>query len=538
MTSSGAPKKITELPAITTFDVNADVVPIVDASETALADRNKKATVKQLLDQASFTQAGTGAVTRTLESKLRDVVSVKDFGAVGDGVADDTAAIQAALSSSRVSLYIPSGRYRITSNLNRSGHTHLFGDGLGASVFVFNGTSGLIYSGGSGADHYDMKHFVLERLAFESIGVNSGALLDAGWTDGIGGTSKSIVIRDCEFTGTDASGGFAHGIRLTNARNVRIDNVRVAGDMDALPIASGNGLTLVGSNPNGAPVEIFIDAFQVYFCTNGIDVSGWVEGIYLNKSTFIACRRGLNVNIFPADKPLLIASGNHFATDLNGILCVGFVQTRISSNSFYCVNTSGSTAAYTGIVLQALDATGDNLIAANDFRALYDPGDTYGIIIANDASHLENTIITDNTFTNFDIGVQLSPGTAGVKVTDSNIFYNCGVNNASSNGSNIVEIGSYAVGAVGGSTRTFGDGLIVKFGSSVLSTDSSGNGTITFGTAFPANIYTAFVNNGDQVSQGAAVFCVNALNTSTISFSLRPNPGVQTVRVNWVAFGQ
>ena len=47
----------------------------------------------------TFSQSGTGAVERTALSKLQDVVSVKDFGAVGDGVADDTAAIQACLNS-------------------------------------------------------------------------------------------------------------------------------------------------------------------------------------------------------------------------------------------------------------------------------------------------------------------------------------------------------------------------------------------------------------------------------------------------------
>jgi hypothetical protein len=44
----------------------------------------------------SFLQAGTSAVTRTAQSKMRDTVSAKDFGAVGNGVADDTAALKAA----------------------------------------------------------------------------------------------------------------------------------------------------------------------------------------------------------------------------------------------------------------------------------------------------------------------------------------------------------------------------------------------------------------------------------------------------------
>ena len=64
----------------------------------------------------SFQPAGTGATARTVQSKLRDTVSVKDFGAVGDGVADDTAAIQAAINSlsSEDSLYFPSGTYIVS----------------------------------------------------------------------------------------------------------------------------------------------------------------------------------------------------------------------------------------------------------------------------------------------------------------------------------------------------------------------------------------------------------------------------------------
>ena len=60
-----------------------------------------------------FIQAGSGAVQRTVESKLQDVVSVKDFGAVGDGVADDTAAFNLFLSAGGG--FVPSGTYSITS---------------------------------------------------------------------------------------------------------------------------------------------------------------------------------------------------------------------------------------------------------------------------------------------------------------------------------------------------------------------------------------------------------------------------------------
>lgn len=69
----------------------------------------------------NFTQSGTGAVARTVKDKLMEVVSVKDFGAVGDGAADDTAAIQAALTcaaaKSNGCKVLADGFFKVTATL-------------------------------------------------------------------------------------------------------------------------------------------------------------------------------------------------------------------------------------------------------------------------------------------------------------------------------------------------------------------------------------------------------------------------------------
>lgn len=89
------------------------------------------------------------SIKRTLHDKNNDLVSVKDFGAVGDGVTDDTAAFQAAIDSKR-SLYIPDGIYLISSTLiitatdslciagNNFGHVN---DQTAGSVIKFTGSA-------------------------------------------------------------------------------------------------------------------------------------------------------------------------------------------------------------------------------------------------------------------------------------------------------------------------------------------------------------------------------------------------------------
>ena len=99
---------------------------------------------------AIYTQAGTGAVARTVQDKARESVSVKDFGAKGDGVTDDTTAIQAAINYTIIvggALYFPAGTYKITSALTVD--TGVYTKGI---ILYGDGRNSIISQTGAGLD--------------------------------------------------------------------------------------------------------------------------------------------------------------------------------------------------------------------------------------------------------------------------------------------------------------------------------------------------------------------------------------------------
>jgi hypothetical protein len=102
-------------------------------------------------NSVGYLPAGAGAVASTVQTKLRESVSVKDFGAVGDGVTDDTAAIQAAITAvAAVSLtgvgskivFFPKGTYKITTTLLVAGSDIILqGEGIVSSLIVNDSAS-------------------------------------------------------------------------------------------------------------------------------------------------------------------------------------------------------------------------------------------------------------------------------------------------------------------------------------------------------------------------------------------------------------
>jgi hypothetical protein len=105
----------------------------VDDSPQAAAQTAESINAAEILSVGS-TQA------RALNQRFADVVNVKDFGAVGDGVTDDTAAIQAAINT-RGSVYTPPGSYKITSQIDLTPCSAFKGEGSDSVRFIISGDS-------------------------------------------------------------------------------------------------------------------------------------------------------------------------------------------------------------------------------------------------------------------------------------------------------------------------------------------------------------------------------------------------------------
>jgi hypothetical protein len=108
---------------------------------------------------SDFTASGIGATARSITDKVGDAVSIKDFGAIGDGVTDDTLAIQAALQAHN-HLYIPQGTYRITDTIQITSGKMISGAGHNA---IFQASNDLFKAIQIRGEYNTLSDFVIEN---------------------------------------------------------------------------------------------------------------------------------------------------------------------------------------------------------------------------------------------------------------------------------------------------------------------------------------------------------------------------------------
>jgi hypothetical protein len=186
-------------------------------SSPIATDRFNDAVVNIDSSDITFLQAGTGAVARTAQAKMRDVVSVKDFGAVGDGVTDDTAEIQAAvtyaINSNLKAVYIPSGVYVVSATINL-GRMCLRGDGDGSRIKPTISDGSAVLSFAAGSNFFSLDSFRIDN-DLNLANFISGAINAQNCTgvkvNSSGGTfsaryvMRDVVVRGCK-VGYDING--------------------------------------------------------------------------------------------------------------------------------------------------------------------------------------------------------------------------------------------------------------------------------------------------------------------------------------------
>ena len=222
-----------------------------------------------LTSALTWTSAGTGATSRTLSGRLSDTISVKDFGAVGDGVTDNSAALAAAhahavLIGSRV--YYPPGDYKHNSGITATTVVPIVGAGEGATIVrtSFNGPL-ITYTNSSPPSHLTFGDFVFIGPGNAATNTLSCCLYFASTSAGMSFCKFKNITAQAAFAfmrsdslAVSGGGGWRGTISWCNFKDINMRNGMKYGFL--WNQGSGTGNRWTGGKPSiGIPGGAFIE---------------------------------------------------------------------------------------------------------------------------------------------------------------------------------------------------------------------------------------------------------------------------------------
>lgn len=350
----------------------------------------------------NYTYTGTGAVTRTSASKFSDTVSVRDFGATGNGSTNDTTAVLAAIASGALSIYFPQGSYLISSTLTVAANQTLYG----------------ICNSGGGGNTSIVAASTLNAPLIKF--TSAGQITDLTLT----GSATSLL------TGQ-------YLIYINNANNVTVNNVFMSGGYRLCYI---DGSSFYASITNSK----FYDAYESQLYVNSVTSAGVdltmnnVKFISLN-ATALYCAYFKGLGSLVATSVVFTVNSNSQATVWLDVPAVNFGGQQWTN----CVFENGGTAVRPAIYFQGSStykynnskfvnsiingAYGVAVQFANVIQATFDccnfsSVNANGSVLIPTSGIMQNVYFTD---CNFDGGAGTTPIQCGSSVSLSGNFSGC-----------------------------------------------------------------------------------------------------------------
>jgi hypothetical protein len=391
----------------------AKTIPqLTDATTVNAAD-------ELIIQQGGITKRATGAELAKGLNTINGTVNVKDFGAVGDGVADDRAAMQAAINAVPANggvVYIPAGRYLVREALFITrDNTVITGAGTGATLLIMGLSS--------------------PAVGYSCIDVRTSLA-----NGGSGGNITGVTITNLSINGNKAvnTSAGANGILIACTTQhvlsqTSISNVTIFD-------CTNSGILLEGLD-NGANDIYRVEQTHIHNCrlyaNNGVGISQFKT----NNTTISGCvfadngLENLTIDVF---SQACIVDGNRFFKHLGGTGNIGVDSgdACIISNNFID-NQNDTTAASgfrAGIALnsQLTSAGGNNdvvvsgnvILNCSDYGVIAhdDTGGSFGSSAGGFAFGGDvagSAVITGNTFGNNGTDIRIENGTGPFIVTSN-----------------------------------------------------------------------------------------------------------------------
>jgi len=342
---------------------------ILGVNTTGTAYELKAANTSATTSTISYTQPLTGGAARTLLSRLSDFVSVKDFGATGNGSTDDYAAIQAAITASAgKALYFPPGVYKVSAKLVLADYSlSIVGAGTDLATLFFSTTSAGIEW--SSVNFYDTCEICGIQLIAGAI--STSPAISVSFTPSVGTVNVTSRVEDV-LVSYNAGGGWPGGVYTYNSRICIISRVSVIG------LA---GTTVYGVKFDGNSTDVRVAECQVTGATNAIYKSGTCEGLHVHGFLCIAVDKGIYTD-HAGGEPGLYVSDSHFNCNTHCFDLTNVMQATIVDCLLY---------GYTGGAM---------------------PGITFAALAGADTKDIifSNVIFHGTSYTGSKTGISLSTG--------------------------------------------------------------------------------------------------------------------------------